>query len=893
MSYQVLLVEERIADAELIQEALRQSSVSCSVTHVRRLADALQQSLNARFDAVLLNLTLSDSRGLDTYVAMRSHASSLPLILITNSTSHDVTLEAVKKGAQDYLRIDEISPSVLGKALLYAIERKRHEHDLRTQKEFYENLLREANVWVEALDRQGNVILWNKGAEKISGYGPESILASRNRWEYLYPDAEKRREMIEQYEILLQNERGIRDFETDIRTASGEHRVISWNSTIIRGNANEVMGCMLVGNDVTDRRNANDGILESEQRFRILSEMTSDYAYSASIDDDGHIVTRWVEGAFERITGYAPGEIIGLPDAWLRVLVAKELPKPDEFLRDCEKGPSVFQYRIHRKDGSIRWLRDNIHPTFDKQTGRLVGILGAVKDISAEKAARESERLAKHTLDALINSTQDYALLLATDGTVLTVGATIADFFGKTPDEMAGANLTDYFPADFPEERRERLLRLCHACEVIEYTTEFQDRHIRVRGTPVLDGNGAPTMVVVFARDVTDEIRGQDTLRREEEKFRGIIENSTDGIVLMDNSGRIIEWNPSMERITGITKPEALSLFYWDVQFRMLPEKSRQDAARLDEIKKETQEYLETGNPDWLHRLFQQWIQQPDGERRFIEMVSFRVNSSFGTLTGSVTRDITEIKLAEQDVEEKNRLLGEQNAELRERNEELDTFTHSVAHDLKNPLSLILGYADMVQFEGGEFSVEELTDYMSSILFNGRKMIAIINSLLLLASVREEDVDFNRIEMQQIVSDALRRLQKQINDNRSTIILPDEWFVPRGYAPWIEEVWVNYIGNAVKYGGKGCHVSITAEKLPDGMLRYSVADNGPGIPAHRLGELFQPFTRLAQAKIEGHGLGLSIVKRIIEKTGGEVDVVSEEGRGSTFSFTLPAAEAGR
>ena len=68
----------------------------------------------------------------------------------------------MKKGAEDYLRIEEISPSMLGKALLYAIERKRHEHDLRTQKEFYENLLREANVWVEALDRQGNVILWNR-----------------------------------------------------------------------------------------------------------------------------------------------------------------------------------------------------------------------------------------------------------------------------------------------------------------------------------------------------------------------------------------------------------------------------------------------------------------------------------------------------------------------------------------------------------------------------------------------------------------------------------------------------------------------------------------------------------------------------------------------------------
>ncbi|MDT8324020.1 MAG: response regulator, partial [Bacteroidota bacterium] len=202
-AYQVLLIEERKADAELIEEALLQSSLPCVVTHVARLSDALEQTLGTQFDVVLMDLFLTDSRGLDTFVAMRSHALQLPMILLTDSASLAVTSEAAKKGAQDVLNKDEISPAVLEKTLFYAIERKRHERELQQQKEFYENLLQDANVWVEALDRHGSVILWNRGAESISGYTARALLRNRSRWELLYPDEDYRRQMFAEYTRLL------------------------------------------------------------------------------------------------------------------------------------------------------------------------------------------------------------------------------------------------------------------------------------------------------------------------------------------------------------------------------------------------------------------------------------------------------------------------------------------------------------------------------------------------------------------------------------------------------------------------------------------------------------------------------------------------------------------
>jgi signal transduction histidine kinase len=113
-----------------------------------------------------------------------------------------------------------------------------------------------------------------------------------------------------------------------------------------------------------------------------------------------------------------------------------------------------------------------------------------------------------------------------------------------------------------------------------------------------------------------------------------------------------------------------------------------------------------------------------------------------------------------------------------------------------------------------------------------------------------------------------------------------------GYAPWIEEVWVNYLSNAIKYGGRPPRVELGAETQPGGLVRFWVRDNGPGIAPEAQVRLFVPFTRLDQVRAKGHGLGLSIVRRIVEKLGGQVGVISTPGQGSVFSFTLPTQQVG-
>jgi hypothetical protein len=183
--------------------------------------------------------------------------------------------------------------------------------------------------------------------------------------------------------------------------------------------------------------------------------------------------------------------------------------------------------------------------------------------------------------------------------------------------------------------------------------------------------------------------------------------------------------------------------------------------------------------------------------------------------------------------------------------------------------------------------------------------------------VREVDsLKLSVLDMAQHVAEAQSRLTYKIEETDAQITTPAHWPAAVGYGPWVVEVWANYISNALKYGGRpedGVPPRVAlgfsrleggpeapgrdAPDLPaeiqdlDAHVAFWVRDNGPGLTPAQQQQLFTPFERLHDTRAEGHGLGLSIVHRIVSKLGGDVGVVSQVGEGSTFYFTLPTEAA--
>jgi len=228
--------------------------------------------------------------------------------------------------------------------------------------------------------------------------------------------------------------------------------------------------------------------------------------------------------------------------------------------------------------------------------------------------------------------------------------------------------------------------------------------------------------------------------------------------------------------------------------------------------------------------------------------------------------------------------------ELEQRNMQLDAFARTVSHDLKNPLNTVIGYSDeLVEiYTEDKIFDDNSVAQLKLVSQAGHKMEGIINSLLLLAKTsKATEIDMQALDMFDIIKQVQQRLAYALNNCQAKIVLPDSFPTAKGYAPWVEEIWANYLSNGIKYGGSPPHLILGADLHENSMIRFWVHDNGIGLSPEVQTQLFTPFTRLHQERAEGQGLGLSIVQQIVEKLDGEVGVESQVGQGSTFYFTLP------
>ncbi|MDF1514201.1 MAG: histidine kinase N-terminal 7TM domain-containing protein [Anaerolineae bacterium] len=367
-----------------------------------------------------------------------------------------------------------------------------------------------------------------------------------------------------------------------------------------------------------------------------------------------------------------------------------------------------------------------------------------------------------------------------------------------------------------------------------------------------------------------------------------VVDNLSDLVIVLDNKNRIVDLNPSACQQFNLTYIDSVGKYIRDV------------------LPKSSYEYMKLDDATWKRDTIELLV---NNEKIIFEMQIIPLYDRHSRFTGRILnlRDITVLRNTQQAMIENEIALRAYARELEEQNEELDAFAHTVAHDLKQPLAVLLGYSTFLTESLGSLDQEMLIHSTKMIEQNTRKMSNIVSELLLFANVRKKDtVEIKPVPMGEVVASVLSRLDDLIKQSDAHVVVPVAWPKAMGYASWIEEIWVNLISNAIKYGGKPPYVILDAEPMDiaDGdhkgsWVRFNVTDNGSGITEEAQAQLFMPFERLGQVKLEGSGLGLSIVQRITRRLGGWIGVESAYfdkpnalhamGSGSTFFFVLPAA----
>jgi two-component system sensor histidine kinase/response regulator len=253
---------------------------------------------------------------------------------------------------------------------------------------------------------------------------------------------------------------------------------------------------------------------------------------------------------------------------------------------------------------------------------------------------------------------------------------------------------------------------------------------------------------------------------------------------------------------------------------------------------------------------------------------------------GKVRRQMAGSETRRRQAEEALRL---RTADLQAAHEKLTTFTHALANDLRGPLGLIVSFAQLLEQDYGALSDDELRRYLRTIAQRGREMVGVIDGLLAVRSAPLKEIaeEIGPLDMSAILSEVLDRLAFLIEENGAEIVLPENLPLALGHGPWVEEVWANLVSNAIRYGGRPPRVVVGATDQDDGSVRFWVQDNGPGLAPEKQVQLFTQDDRVQFTDI---GMGLAVVRRIVEKLDGRVGVESEVGQGSLFFFTVPATE---
>lgn len=864
----ILLIEDNPDDALLLRRLFQKEALKAKVKQVDTALDMSEALDTEKWDLIISDYSLPKFSGQEALEIFKARHIDIPFILVSGTVGEDIAVNMMKSGAHDYLmktNLKRIVPAIIRELNEVEVRKQRKDavENLKKREEQYRNLVENMNEGLMRIDRNGFILFVNPSLCKMLGYESDELL-NKLIWELLDISDEKRagleREFINKTDIQGKHEtRMIR-----------KDREIIWievSVSTIMDDYGNIIGFLGLISDITKNREAEIALKESEEKFRGLAERISDLVLIA---DNNGLVT-FVSPSVRYILGYDQQDLIGK-----RV---NEFITYEQFMKVSNNAEKVFkgetienlEITLQRKDGT-KAILDFIGSPIIKDN-KPIGLQVVGRDITARKLAEEAVRKSEVRLSAIINNAKDciflkdlsYKYILVNPALCKIFGIKLQDFIGKTDFELFGE-----------EGLREVNLYDSKVIngEIVEYENSGllngKRFYFDVIKVPLRDDKGIIIGLCGITRDVTERKMAEENIR----KLSRAVEQSPASVIITDIYGNIDYVNPKFEEVSGYTLQEVIGKNPRILKSGLISES----------IYRTLWDTIAEGKV-WSGELHNR---RKNGELYWESVSISPVKNENNSITHylAVKEDITRKKEIEFELKHQMEI-AEESSRLK------SSILANVSHELRTPMTGILG---MSQILSEELQDENLKQFVWKIQKSGERLMTTLNSILDLSEIESNSALINvtnynigrsvKILLTQYEKYAIERdlFFKYSVKNKNITALVDEKFMNQSI--------INLVDNAVKYTDSG-GIEIIIDSFEEEGKTYAVfrvKDTGIGIELENKEIIFQEFRQASEGfsrSYEGTGLGLTLVKKMVELMNGRIEVESEPKKGSVFSIIVP------
>jgi protein-histidine pros-kinase len=536
-------------------------------------------------------------------------------------------------------------------------------------------------------------------------------------------------------------------------------------------------------------------------------------------------------------------------------------------------------------------------------------LLSAVADaLAGAIKQRQAEESLYRFRTALDNSADGVFLIDRTTMRFVDANTTACTSLGYTTEELFSIG-----PQDIkPHYSREDLARVFD--ELIQGKVEvgfIETVHRRKDGSefPVeilfrSIKSGGRDMIIAIARDITERKKAERDIKEREERYRGLVETSSDAVVTVNEMLEVIQWNEAASRIFGYSRDEIMGR---PVEI-LVPENYKQRHIES------SRRFLETMKGKIIGKAIELEGLRKDGSLVPVELSLSVLEMAGSLLITGIIRDITERKRLEEQLKEYTEGLEQM---VKERTNELEIakemaeaanrakseFLANMSHELRTPLNAVIGFSDAL-LNGLYGPVDERhKGYLNDILKSGERLLSMVNDILYFSRIGAETVtvELTELSLRELVRASIMLFRSQAIKHSISMEadIPDDSDTVVADHRMLKHIMVDLLSNAVKFTPDGGSIRVTAQRVRKPEIRggdfieVTVEDTGIGIAKEDIHRIFQPFQQLEPTitkKYAGAGMGLSLTKRLVELHGGSIRVESEFGKGSRFVFVIPVKQ---